>query len=254
LTVKQEEETSAIAEEVKKKKTTRAPAQQRSFLRRVLRARTARIGIGILVITAIIIAAGTLSHYAPNATSSAKNLAPSLKHPFGTDFFGHDLFSQIGWGAYPSFLVAGLASIGAVTIGLLAGAVSGYYNRLSGIVGGTGDIIMAFPAIVLLLVIGSVFVANDFLIAAILILVFWPVVSRVVRNQVLAVKQLPYVDAARGSGYRDWQILIRIMLPEVGPLGIAYFILTIPLAIILVTAIEFLGVGNVTTVSWGTTL
>jgi peptide/nickel transport system permease protein len=217
--------------------------------------RLTTVGVGLLVAIVILVIIGSFfNSYPPNATTGSAYSPPSSAHLFGTDYLGRDLLSQIAWGAYPSLFVSIGAALGSVLLGFVVGVFGGYYTRLEGLLGGTADVVMAFPAIPLLMMVGSLYPATDFLIAGLLTLVLWPPVARVVRAQVSSVKKLPYVDAARTSGMGDVQTIFRVIVPEVGSLAIAYFIINIPLAVIITTALEFLGVGNPTDVSWGTTL
>lgn len=227
----------------------------RSSISRPFNSRLSRVGIGLVVaIFGLILIGSLLTPYSPSHPSGFVNKPPSMTHIFGTDYLGHDLFSQIVWGAYPSLFVAVGAAFGSVILGFIVGIFSGYYNKLEGILGGASDVVMAFPALPLLIIVGSILPATDILIMSILILVMWPPVTRAVRVQVQAVKELPYVEAARTSGLSNLQILRKIMVPEVGSIAVAYFVLNAALAIVLTTALEFLGVGNPDAVSWGSIL
>jgi peptide/nickel transport system permease protein len=95
---------------------------------------------------------------------------------------------------------------------------------------------------------------TDTLIIVILIVVLWPAIGRAIRSQVLSVKERPYVESGKLSGMSDFEIIRRVIIPEVAPIAIAYFVLTVAAAIVLVTALEFLGVGNPNIVSWGSML
>jgi peptide/nickel transport system permease protein len=201
-----------------------------------------------------LVAGAILTPYGPETPSTAVNLGPNLKHMFGTDWLGHDLFSQIVWGSYPSLFVALIGALGSVILGLAVGVGAGYYPKLRGALSGAGDVIMVFPAIPLLTLLGSAVLATNLVIASLLLIVLWPVVARVIRNQIAAVKKQPYVEAAKTSGASNREIIFSIMIPEVAPIAIAYFILNASLAIILTVSLEFLGVGNPSLVSWGSIL
>ncbi len=121
-------------------------------------------------------------------------------------------------------------------------------------VGGVSDLIMIFPMLPLLIVFGSLFPPSDLFIATLLTLVMWPLVARAIRAQVLSIKKLPYVDAAKTSGLKDRHIVLTIIIPEVVSIAVAYFIINISFALVLTTALEFLGVGNPDVVTWGSIL
>ncbi len=224
-------------------------------LRPVFSVTSAKVGVVLLSAMALTMIMGSvLTPYDPESPSSVANVGPNFNHIFGTDWLGHDLFSQIVWGSYSSLFVALIGALGSVILGLFVGVGAGYFPRLRGILSGAGDVIMVFPALPLLALLGSVQLASNIFIASLMLLILWPVVARVVRNQVAALKKQPYVEAARTSGAGNREIIFGIIIPEVAPIAIAYFILNTSLAIILTVALEFLGVGNPALVSWGSVL
>jgi peptide/nickel transport system permease protein len=229
--------------------------QAQGFLFSVLKKNSARAGIIILVaILSIMIGGVMLSPFTPDQVSVAFNKPPDFTHIFGTDWLGHDLFSQVAWGSYPSLFVALTGAFGSVLLGMLVGITGGYFPRLRGVMSGAGDVVMVFPAIPLLVLLGSVLPASNLFIASLILLIEWPVVSRVIRNQVISIKKRPYVDAARTSGSKERQIIFGIIVPEITPLAIAYFILNASLAVILTVSLEFLGIGDPSIASWGSIL
>ncbi len=116
---------------------------------------------------------------------------------------------------------------------------------------GAADIIVTFPPLPLLILVGMISPNIGNLIIIALIAVLWAPVGRAVRSQVLSVRKRPFVDAAKASGMSDLKIVMKIMIPETASIAFAYFILDVAVAIIIVTALEFLGVGNPNQVSWG---
>jgi peptide/nickel transport system permease protein len=211
---------------------------------------------GVIILAVLCLAAigPFLTPYAPNQTSGSANTPPSYHHPFGTDWLGHDLFSQVVYGARPSLFVALTSSLGATLLGFFAGVLAGYYKKMEAIAGGSTDVVMAFPQLPLLIIIGSIFIATNTTIAAILIVVLWPPLARALRPQVAALKKRGYVDAAKTTGLNDLRIVSKIIIPEVLPIGMAYFVINVALSLILVTGLQFLGVGNLGVVSWGSIL
>jgi ABC-type dipeptide/oligopeptide/nickel transport system permease subunit len=173
---------------------------------------------------------------------------------FGTDFQGRDVLSEIVWGAYPSLSISIYAALGATLLGFFAGILSGYYQKLYPTVGGATDVVMAIPLFPLLILLGLILIANSSLIGVVLIAVLWAPVARSVRSQVLSVKKLAFVESAKTSGLSDLQVVFKIIVYEVAPLAVAYFITNVSLNIVLVTALQFIGMGNPLLVSWGTIL
>jgi peptide/nickel transport system permease protein len=223
---------------------------------RLLRGKASKVGAAIVLVFIIVILVGPyFLKYGPNDTDpSAINSPPSPAHPFGTDFLGHDVLSQVIYGAYPSLIVALVASICAIFLGLFVGVIAGYFKHLEAPLSGTADIVLTFPPLPLMILLGSLYPATNTLIILILIVILWPIVARAIRSQVLSIKERPYVESAQLSGMRSWEIIYRVVIPEVAPIAIAYFVLYVAASIVLVTALEFLGVGNPSIVSWGSIL
>jgi peptide/nickel transport system permease protein len=207
--------------------------------------------VGLLV---FVFAASFFNPYSPTLVTGPLNSPPTLAHPFGTDYIGRDVMSQLAWGAYPSLLVSFSAAIIASMIGFFVGLYSGYYRRLGIVLGAATDIVLTLPNIVVLLIIGSLFQPTDELLIGALSLFLWPSVARGVRAQTQSLVSRPYVDAAKSSGMSDRQIIMRTLAPKVGGVAMAYFILNVALSIVIVTALEFLGLGNPAVPSWGSML
>src|SRR5579872_92182 len=191
-------------------------------------------------------------HYHPFQPAGLPNLAPSLAHPFGTDYQGDDLMSQVIYGAYPTLLVGVVSSIASTTIGFIAGLYGGYYEKARAPISLATDVVLSFPSIALLIVIGSLFLPSNPVIISGLVVILWATCSRAILPQVTSLKKMPYVDAAKTSGLRNGKILWRIIAPAVFPVAIAYFILITSVGIIIATSIGYLGMGNFTAISWGT--
>lgn len=233
----------------------RTPQFVSSFFRFMRSKRSAKVGVGILVAYLLFVIVGTfLTPYSPSASTITRDSPPSLAHPFGTDFDGHDLLSQVVFGAYPSLFVGLGAALGAVLIGVLIGVIGGYFGKLEAPLSGITDVILTFPPLPLMILIGSIYPATDLMIMGVLIVVLWPVIARAIRAQVLSLKQRPFVETARVSGMSDFELIWKVIIPEIVPLAIAYFVLTVASAIVFVTALQFLGVGNPNEISWGSTL
>jgi len=231
------------------------PKKSRSSLKVLLRKKTAISGIVIILAVLVFISVGPfLDPYSPTAIAGDFNSPPSLAHPFGTDYNGHDLLSQIVWGAYPSLGVALEVAVGSVLLGFFAGVVGGYFDKVGGFVAGLTDVTLTFPVLPIIILIASLFIATDQLISLLLISFFWAPVARAVRAQVLSVKKMTFVDAAKINGMGDLNVMLRVVAPEVASLGVAYFIINVSIGVILVTALQFLGVGDPNIVSWGSTL
>lgn len=231
------------------------PKIWREQLNVFLKGKSGKVGVAIIVaVMASIVIGSYLTPFSPNVPTGAPNTPPNLVHLFGTDYFGKDLFSQIVWGAYPTLEIAFIGAILSTIIGFFAGVYSGYYHRAGEAIGGTTDIVLALPSIPFMILVGSIFIAGNALFIGLIAVFLWPAASRSIRAQVLSIRDMPYVQSAKISGLSDKRIVLNVIVPEVISLGIAYFIINFSLGIIIITALQFLGIGNLTVVSWGSIL
>jgi peptide/nickel transport system permease protein len=211
-------------------------------------------GIILVALLAMLLLGPLVVRYSPQAITGPSNLGPSLQHPFGTDYLGHDLFSQIVWGSYPSLTLVFISAFGSTALGFFAGLLSGYYRKAEGVISGATDVVLSFPNIPLLVIMNVIFPGNNLVEVITLVLVLWAPVSRAVRGQTLAVKRLSFVDAVKMSGMRDFKIIWKVISFEVASVAMAFFIINLSVSVVLVTALEFLGVGNPLHITWGSIL
>ncbi len=227
--------------------------RERSLRSKIIRSRPAIAGMILLAGILIFVLIGPyVWPYKPFQSAGPPNLPPNLAHPFGTDNMGEDLMSQVIYGAYPTLVVGIVSALGATLIGFLAGLYGGYYEKAKAPISLATDIVLSFPSIALLIVIGSLFLPSDQVIIGGLIVILWATCSRAILPQVSSLKRMPYIDAAKTSGLRNRKILWRIIAPAVYPVAIAYFILIVSVGIIIATSIGYLGMGNFSEISWGT--
>jgi peptide/nickel transport system permease protein len=217
-----------------------------------------RLGALIVGITATAAIFGPwLAPADPNAQDLALRLAaPSGSHFFGLDELGRDIFSRLLVGARISLLV-GLAVVSvASTVGIMMGALAGYYGgKIDLIISRVMDVLLAFPGI--LLAIALVAVLGPSLTNVVIALSFigWVGYARLVRAQVLRIREFEYVQAARALGARTPRILLRHVIPATMPTVIVQATLGMAGAIIAEASLSFLGLGvQPPTPSWGTML
>jgi oligopeptide transport system permease protein len=179
----------------------------------------------------------------------AQNLAygaqpPSAAHWLGTDYFGRDLLTRILFGSQISITVGLLAATVAASIGTLYGAISGYLGgRIDGFMMRVVDIVYALPYMFLVIVLVTIFGKSLPLLFISLGLVGWLMTARIVRGQMLSLKEREFVLAARSCGARGPTILFRHLIPNtLGPI-IVYFTLTVPSMILQEAFLSFLGLG-----------
>ena len=211
----------------------------------------------ILVLCAVALFAPALAPYAPNEQLDIvglKNQAPSLLHPLGTDQYSRDLLSRMLYGARISLSVAMLAVLLAATVGTAYGVISGYVGgRVDSIMMRLLDALLAIPRVLLLIALLALWSPVP-LVALILIigLTGWFEVSRLVRAEVLTVKQREYVVAARALGAPGLRIVWRHILPNVLNPVLVAAALGVGNVIILEAGLSYLGIGTrVPTASWG---
>jgi peptide/nickel transport system permease protein len=185
--------------------------------------------------------------------AATKFLPPSFAHPMGTDDFGRDILGRVIYGAQVSLTVGIVATFISVVLGLIFGALSGYYGGITdSIVMRLTDVFLAFPyilfAILLISIMGMGFMA---VLVAIGIL-GWTTIARVFRSSILSVKQNDYIDAARAMGASDLRIMSRHILPNALAPIIVYATMSLGGVILTEAALSFLGVGvQPPTPSWG---
>ena len=178
---------------------------------------------------------------------------PSLRHPMGTDFMGRDLFSQLLEGAKWGLAVGITAAAASVIVGTVVGLVSGYFGgTIDTLLQRMADIVLTLPSIPLILVIGAALGRLSIWNIVILIgMLGWPSTSKVIRSQVLSLRERPFIESARVSGASDGRIIFRHIAPNVLPLTFLYMTFGVTGAILTEAALSFLGLGDPSTVSWG---
>ena len=208
----------------------------------------------VLINLVVAIAAPVLAPYDPLATDYGAMLAaPSRAHWLGTDAFGRDVLSRIVYGSRTAMLVGFSCAFLGATLGSVLGVTSAYFGgRTDLLLQRFMDIFLAFPLIILALAVVSILgpgLAN--LILAIMI----PMVPRaalVTRSSALAIREMPYVDAARAAGYRHGRIILRHMLPNVMASYLIMLTAYLGQAILLEASLSFQGQGVAEpTPAWG---
>ena len=226
------------------------------------RFRANRIAVGgliaIILLTILAVFAPLFSPYDPinDVFRGMRGVGPTAAHPFGYDHLGRDLLSRVIFGTRVALLVGLIATGISVTIGVVMGAVAGYFgNRSDTLISRVIDTLMAFPIIALLLVLASVLGPSLNTTIIVIGVTGWARFARVVRADVMSLKATDFVTAARAVGVRDWRIIWRHLLPNVmGPV-IVLATLGIGGIIILESALSFLGLGiRPPDPSWGRTL
>jgi peptide/nickel transport system permease protein len=248
-------------------------------LRKLVRNRLAVVG---LVITALLLFVAVFGPWLAPYAYTEQNLRntakmPSAAHWLGTDELGRDLFSRILWGARTAVLVAAVSTVISVIMGLVIGVAAGYGGRwLDSIILRLTDITMSIPSILLAALIAAtikqpvvnwardvhastgfpLFADTTWLDLVIvfggLSLVFWPVYARLIRGQILSLREKEYIEAARALGVPARQIALRHLLPNaIGPV-IVQITFSLSAGMVLESSLSYLGIGvQPPQASWG---
>jgi peptide/nickel transport system permease protein len=210
----------------------------------------------IIVIVMILMAAFAdfLTPYDPVANSFADmTQAPSFVHWLGTDQFGRDLLSRIIYGARTALFVGFSSAIIGATTGLVLGVGSAYFGgRIDLIFQRIMDIFMAFPLIIMALAVVSIFGTGAQNVIIAITMPFIPRCARVVRSSALAIREIPYIDAARANGFSHARIILRHMVPNVMAPFLIMITAFVGQAILLEASLSYLGLGvQEPTPAWG---
>lgn len=206
---------------------------------------------------------GTGDGWVYSTSSTGRYLAPLAPGTYpsgntylwGTDIQGRDILSQFIWGSQIAMIVGLSSAAMSVGIGLVVGLVSGYVGRNTDIVlMRFTDVVLVLPTIPLLVVLSAVMGASIWNVVLVIALLSWPGTARVIRAEVLSLKERPYIQSARVTGASNVRIMFRHLTPNVLPLVFLYMTFSVSGAIFLEAALSFLGLGDINTPSWGTML
>ena len=206
------------------------------------------VTLGILIVLVIAFAGLTAEWIAPyNPTSNdfdAMTQAPSWAHLLGTDQFGRDILSRIIFGARTALIVGFSSAIVGGVSGLVLGVASAYFGgRIDLAVQRVLDVMMAFPLIIMALAVVSIFGTGVHNVITAITIPLIPRCARVVRSSALAIREVPYVDAARACGFGHMRIILRHMVPNVMAPFLIMLTAFVGQAILAEASLSYLGLG-----------
>ena len=222
--------------------------------------------IGLIMIVIMFAAAIFAPHVAPfnpedvdfEASPALGGGQPSWEHLLGADAFGRDILSRLIYGARTALSIGFLSAMLGCTIGAIIGTTSAFYGgKVDLIIQRFIDLMLSFPIVVLAIVVIAIFpktvvVGIDINVIIAIAIPFTPKVARVIRAQALTIVTLPYIDAAKASGYSASRIIFRHILPNVSAPFLIMLTAFIGQAILLEASLSYLGLGVVEpTPSWG---
>lgn len=239
--------------------------RRRTVLRSWADFRRDREGMVGLVVLALFVAMALFASLiadadALNAVTAAEKdnpswASPSDFTPLGTDSLGRPVYDQLIYGSQVSLLVGVAASLIAIVIGTVVGVAAGFFGGWTdAVLARISEWFLVIPFIPLAIVLAAILGPSLRNIIFVIGVTSWPVTARLIRAQVLSVKQRLYVERSRALGASSAHVMGRHILPNVMPLVIANATLTVPIAILSETTLAFLGLGDPLRVSWGSML
>ena len=237
------------------KKGTQINSYYSDSLRRLKKNPLAIICIWVVVFLVLVaVFAPLIAPYNPN-TQNLKNklAAPSMEHPLGTDEYGRDILSRIIYGTRISLLVGVVASLIDMVLGVILGSLAGYFGGWVDVaISRMMEILAAFPDILFAALITTFLGHSLFNIFIALGVVGWTATARLIRGQVLQLKEREYIEAATASGASNFWMIMKHLVPNCISTIIITVSMNIPAAILLEASLSFLGLGvTPPTSSWG---
>lgn len=255
----QDDTGTAVASALGSSSKMRTPQEQmrRNLHRFLVSNRLNLVGLIIVIIFFILAIFGqALAPYDPYAQdiTGSKLLPPSIAHPMGTDELGRDVLSRVMTGARISLQVAAVVLSFAVVFGTLVGSIAGYFGGMvDEILMRVTDLFLAFPALILAIAIASTFGRELKWTMVALSTVFWPWYARLVRAQILSIRERDFVTAGQSVGLSGPRLLFRHILPNVVTVVIIQLTLDVGFAILATSSLSFIGLGaQPPSPEWGT--
>jgi peptide/nickel transport system permease protein len=236
-------------------------AQSNNSFWAILR-RMPRTWVGGALVVAVVLSAifapqlsptDPLKQFREGLSATGVPLGPNEQFPMGTDHLGRDMMSRLLYGAQVSLTVSFVANTVAAIFGTLVGLLAGYYSgKIDWLLMRITDVLLAFPAILLALGLGSVLRPSIPTVLIILTVINWPALARLVRSQVLSVRERAFIESARCIGASDWHIMIRHILPQIAAITVVWGTLNFANTVLIESSLSFLGVGvPLPLPSWG---
>jgi peptide/nickel transport system permease protein len=199
---------------------------------------------------------GVIAHDNPSADAYHQTLTPSAQHLLGTTAFGQDIFAQVIYGTRPVLLIALGVGLSATIIAMLIGVAAAYLGGFwDGALSLFTDVLLVIPAFPLLIVIASyLHGASTAVLIAVVTAVSWSYTARQLRSQALSLRNRDFLQAARVRGERSIYIIVVEIIPTMTSLLVASFLTNALYAVLFSSSLQFIGLGNPNTVSWGTML
>jgi peptide/nickel transport system permease protein len=218
------------------------------------RAMTGASILGVFVVVALL--APVIVPYSPTAIRFTPNLLPDGAHWLGTTVNGQDIFSEVLWGTRASlfvgFLCASLISLIQLVMGVFAGYVGGLFDTVATAV---TNVFLVLPSLPLLIILAAYLQGGSvFVLIAVIVVTGWAWGAKVLRAQAITLRERPFVQAARISGESRWHIVMTHIVPNMLGIIVSNFFGAALFAVLAEAGLEFIGLGNINDVTWGTML
>ncbi len=212
----------------------------------------------VLIVLFILIALfpGVIAHESPSLDAYAPQLGISTGHLLGTNHYGQDLFSQLVWGTRNVMIIAFVVGLGTTALAVLIGVAAAYLGGLwDSSLSVLTDVLLVIPLFPLLIVIAAYAQGGTTLVLITAItLTSWSYTARQLRSQALTLRNRDFLEAARVRGERRAYIIVVEVIPTMTSLIVASFLTNALYAVLFASSLQFIGLGDPNTVSWGTTL
>jgi peptide/nickel transport system permease protein len=231
----------------------RAPGPGRGAFARVAASPGGAFGLALLVLVGLTaVCAPVLAPTDPFAVVGPSLAPPSAVHPMGTDALGRDTFGGVVHGARTSLQVVGGVGALVLLIGVTVGVVAGYRGgRWDDVLMRGAEFVQVLPVFFLAIIVIALFGPGLDRLVLVLGCTYWVVLARVVRAEVLALREREFVEAARAGGASPLRIVVREILPNALPAGIVYLGLLLAQVMLIEAGLGFIGLGDPNVISWG---
>jgi peptide/nickel transport system permease protein len=219
--------------------------------------RKATAGAVLLVVFVLVsLFPGVIAHDSPSADAYAPRLGPSTAHLLGTTAYGQDMFAQLVWGTRNVLIIAFVAGLATTGIAVLVGVAAAYLGGLwDGSLSLLTDVLLVIPLFPLLIVIaGYAHGGSTLVLILVITLTSWSYTARQLRSQALSLRRRDFLEAARVRGERRLYIIVVEVIPTMTSLIVASFLTNALYAVLFASSLQYIGLGDPNTESWGTML
>ncbi|HID19597.1 MAG TPA: ABC transporter permease [Methanophagales archaeon] len=222
-----------------------------SFMKKYKNNKLGLVGLGLLIFfVQIAVFAPYIAPYDPHQRFESTE-HPNSEHLLGTNHVGQDILSELIYGTRVSLFITLFASIAAVSIGILIGLIAGYFKRFDFSLMRLTDLFLTIPKLPMIIIIAAFMLPSVWNLVFIFAIFEWAITARIIRSEVLTLRNRNYVDATRLFGAKDSHILARHILPYVVPLVFVQLVLVSRYIILAESGLSFIGLGDPTAKSWG---